>query len=558
MKRFLLKSLLMGLLAVAIAAPSVSQAQSSFTIEVLTAGSSAQFYVFAEAAYQLAKAGGTASHYTAKNAGFVHDNRGAGVPDEEGNLWVVWNSAGQAWAYLSVDSTVGVRAFESAPRASLTFPSTLPGAGNIVTTWDDNSTDVALPSALHSKLTNATFTAANTDIRPEDALYATNHYHGSGTGCTGTIYRSASSGSTATANVVKFALTGNDPCATTHATVPLVTIPVGAAPVVFLVNSSDTASGHLGNSAVKNISGANADKLFDGTECDASLFGGNSSVPVTAWLREPLSGTMNTTEFSVFQVHGPSQETGVTTNPLNQTCSSGRGSRKRGIGTGEIVSDVSGNTDNAGYIFFSYEAVNGKTNLKYVTLDGIDPFTGTYSGGTLPTCLTGKAIKCTVTPNRSFATLREGTYKAWSVYRVISDDTGAVNAQKLVARAQNVTSSIVPDFVPFSPVCGSSSSSDEKGLDVYREHFSYSVSKIQSIANNTVTSTVTSTPNDGPIQASIKCTVGPPRSLPFRTLGGYIKSSNTDTEVMGDVGGVIQGPFAGNPPVPGPTTSVNR
>jgi hypothetical protein len=58
MKRFSLKTLSMGLLAVALAAPSVSQAQSSYTIKVLTVGSSAQFYVFAEAAYELAKAGG--------------------------------------------------------------------------------------------------------------------------------------------------------------------------------------------------------------------------------------------------------------------------------------------------------------------------------------------------------------------------------------------------------------------------------------------------------------------------------------------------------------------
>lgn len=414
-----------------------------------------------------------------------------------------------------------------------------------------------MPTALETALHTA-FTAANTDIRPEDALYATNKYHGSGTACTGTIYKSTSSGSTATANVVKFSLTGNDPCATTHATVPFVTIPVGAAPIVFIVNSSDTASGHLGNSAVKNISGANADKLFDGTECDASLFGGSSSVPVTAWLREPLSGTMNTTDFSVFQVHGPSQENGVTTNPLNQKCASGNGFRKRGIGTGEIVSDVSSLADNAGYIFFSYEAVEGKANLKYVTLDGIDPFTGTYTTGALPTCSTNGAVKCTVKPNTSFLTLREGRYTAWSIYRVISDDAHAATTNTLVAESQKVAATLVPDFVPFIPVCGTTSSTDEKGLDVYREHFSYSVSKIESVANNTVTSTATSTPNDGPVQKSVACTTGGVRTLPFRSLGGYITSSNTDTEVMGDVGGAIQGPFTANPPVPGHTTSVNR
>jgi hypothetical protein len=569
MKSAFLKSIAMcAVAAAAIASPLVANAVT-YNVQVAGAGSSAQFYVFAEAAYQQAKAfsGSTAKHYTAKNAGFVHDNRGASVGDEIGNLWVVWsqNSTGTAvdiWAYLSVDSTVGVRAFESAPRASLTFPGTIPPPGNIVTTWDDNSADVALDASVQAALSAKAFTAAFTDIRPEDALYASNHLlTGVGT-CAGTAIKSTVTGSTAAAIPAKFSLTGNDPCSTSTATVPFVTIPVGAAPIVFIVNNSNTAAGHLGNSSVSNISSANATKLFDGSECDSTLFGASPSVAVTAWLREGLSGTMNTTEFSVFQPNGHSQEDGVTTNPLNQTCSAGGGSRKRGIGTGEIVTSVSGaNPDNAGYIFFSYEAVNGKTNLKYVKLDNVDPFTtsGTYTGA-LPTCLTGSAIKCTVTPNTSFATLRNGTYKAWSVYRAISDNAHVATLKTLVTKAQAVaaTGTGVPDFVPFSPVCGSSASNDEKGLDVYREHFSFSVSHIQSVANNTVTSTVTSTPNDGAVQPNVSCTTGGIRSLPFRTLGGYITANNTNTEVMGDVGGAIQGPFTGNPPVPGPTASVSR
>ena len=560
-----LKSIVMGAVAAAAIAAPVAASAVTYNVQVSAAGSSAQFYVLAEAAYQQAKAfsGSTASHYTAKNAGFVHDNRSASVNDETGNVWIVWskNAAGtvvDVWAYLAVDSTVGVRAFESAPRASLTFPTTIPAPGNIVTTWDDNSADVALDANVRAALSGTKFTAAFTDIRPEDALYTTKHLLGSTTTCAGTSIKSTVSGSTATATPVKFALTGNDPCSTSTATVPFVTIPVGAAPIVFLVNSSNTTSGHLGNSAVTNITSANATKLFDGAECDASLFGGSSAVPVTAWLREGLSGTMNTANWTVF---GGAQENGVTTNPLNQTCTMGKGSRKRGIGTGEIVGSVSGTTaDQAGYIFFSYEAVNGKSDLKYVKLDGIDPFTGTYTTGALPTCLTGSAIKCTITPDASFSTLRNGTYKAWSIYRAISDDAHAANVKSLVAKAQTVAGvgTGVPDFVPFNPVCGSSSSTDEKGLDVYREHFSYSVSSIPSVQNNTVTSTVTSGANDGPVQTNISCTTGGVRSLPFRTLGGYVTANNTDTEVGGDVGGAIQGPFTKNPTVPGPTTSVAR
>ena len=364
-----LKSILIGAVAAAAIVGPVAASATTYNVQLEAVGSSAQFYVYPEAAYQLAKqfSGGTASHYTAKNASFAHDDRGASVNDETGDLWVVWSQNGttvDVWAYLSVDSAVGVRAFESAPRAS-----------------------------------------------------------------------------------------------------------------------------------------------------------------------------------------------------LNQACVAGSGSRRRGIGTGEIVYSVSGTTaDQVGYIFFSYETVNGKSNLKYVTLDGIDPFTGIYTTGTLPTCHTGSAIKCTITPNASFSTLRNGTYSAWSIYRAISDDANAANVKSFVTKAQNVAGfgTGVPDFVSFSPVCGVPWTSDEKGLDVYREHFSYSVSNIQSVANNTVTSTVTSTPNDGPAQANVSCTTGGIRSLPFRTLGGYITANNTNTEVMGDVGGAIQGPFTANPTVPGPTTTVPR
>lgn len=563
-----LKSILMGAVAAAaIAAPVVASA-TTYNIQVEAAGSSAQFFVFAEAAYQQAKlfSGGTASHYTAKNAGFVHDNRGASVNDETGNLWVVWSQNGTTvdiWTYLSVDSTVGVRAFESAPRASLTFPGTIPAAGNIVTTWDDNSADVALDANVEAALAGAKFTAAFTDIRPEDALYATNNLLSGVSTCAGTAIQSAVTGSTAKATPVKFALTGNDPCSSTTATVPFVTVPVGAAPIVFLVNSSNTTAGHLGASNVTNITSANATTLFSGAvgSCFANLFdNGGATVQVGAWLREPLSGTMNTVNYTVF---GGAQENGVTTNPLNQNCAGGAnsGTRKRGIGTGEIVSSVSGTTaDQAGYIFFSYEAVNGKSNLKYVKLDGIDPFTGTYTTGALPTCLTGSAIKCTITANASFSTLRSGTYKAWSIYRAISDDANVANLKLLVSKAQTVAGvgTGVPDFVPFSPVCGANASSDEKGLDVYREHFSYSVSNIPSVQNNTVATLVTNAANDGPAQPNVSCTTGGIRSLPFRALGGYITANNTNTEVGGDVGGAIQGPFTGNPAVPGPTNTVSR
>ena len=56
-----------GLLA-ASAALSPAAHALTYSAQVLTSGSSAQFDVFAEAAYQLAKADGTAFHFTAKTS----------------------------------------------------------------------------------------------------------------------------------------------------------------------------------------------------------------------------------------------------------------------------------------------------------------------------------------------------------------------------------------------------------------------------------------------------------------------------------------------------------
>jgi len=80
------------------------------------------FGPFAEAAWALATSGGChrISLLTVKSGAcptstqnttcyaYLNDSRSTSIAPEPGNLWVVWNSTG-IWAYLSVDSTVGVR-----------------------------------------------------------------------------------------------------------------------------------------------------------------------------------------------------------------------------------------------------------------------------------------------------------------------------------------------------------------------------------------------------------------------------------------------------------------
>jgi ABC-type phosphate transport system substrate-binding protein len=530
---------------------TAANAASTYQLKVLEAGSSAQYGVFAEAAYQLAKLDGSAKHYTVNGTAKIHDARSASIPDESGNIWVVWSdTTGNVWAYISVDSTVGVRAFEAL--ATLTFPATAPSAGNTLPVWDDASTDTALP-ALVTTLLNAgpTIQAANTDIRPEDALFATNRAlatlnttdysgldYGSGVTGIGNPIKSGVTGSTSTATPVLFALGGTDPIKGTQTAPTPITLPVGAAPIVFIANKSNTASGHLGNSAVANITvntTNNALKLFSGDECDASLVGGSASVPVTVMLREPLSGTMNTTEFTNFRFRTAgttSQEKNVdpsvpSDNGLNKNCTSVggvTGKRIRGIGTGQVVSSVNSTADAIGYAFFAYEALNTKTggnavNVKYLKLDGVDPILATASyTGTIPACGTTTFNCPNASPKATFPNLRNGTYRSWSTYRVITDSTHQTNVQALIKKAESVADTTLPDFVPFTPQCGTTSSKDDPGLGIYRAHFSLTG--------------ITTSPTDGPLGANVTCTTGGTRTLKTYALGGT-------TEAGGDVGGAV-------------------
>jgi hypothetical protein len=557
-----------GALAVACAA-MVAPVAHAQTLQVLTAGSSAQFGPFAVAAYQLAKSGGaTAFHYTVKTSSCttagtsapvapcyssLQDAReGTTIPNEPGNLFVVWSSNG-IWAYLSIDSSVGVRGFQAYPRATLalTSLSTLPVSTTTnYTYWADGTNDTALTSTVYTAINGAALTAANTDIRPEDALFATDRAITLGYSVTNPI---ESFFSATTAHPIPFSLSTGVADPLSGQTIPaanaFVTLPIGAAPIVFLANSSLSAATNL---RVTEGGTNNAALLFSGQgNCAGNLLDGvASTVALSPILREPLSGTMNTTEFTNFSLTagGASQETGINTNPAHQTC--GSGDRDRAIGTGEEVNAVKETTTPAatnavGYAFFSYESTGAASTYKYITLDGVDPINSTYStSGALPTCpVVSGQYTCPIANGASFPNLRSGSYRSWSMYRIVTDASHEANAQKLVTEAQTLVNSNIPDFVPFSPVCKTTTSgTNDPGLDVYRQHFTPAG----------ITLPIPG-PNDGPVQASVHCTVGGVTTLAYRTLGGQ---GSSNTESGGDAGGVIEGPFSANPtPVPGPTGS---
>ena len=493
---------------------SVPAANAQVTVKFIGAGSSAMWQIMAIAAYN-DLAGASAHHFTVKGTcgsgpcAYIDDSqRSSSIANEAGNLWIVWDDAQtKVWAYIAVDSVVGVRSFMAAPRTLLQIDGDVvtgtAGTTNLISSdlWGSDATTV--PTAIYNALSGTAFTAGATDIRPEDAFYAscravgaldTTTYEGLGygSGCNGatlvgTQIQSAFSG--ATANPVEFVLDGNqDPF--TNNTVPAsTTIPVGAAPILFLINKTNTS--HLGavdgsgNPIFNNIAHADALTLFSGDECDTDAFHASGAPPnssVEVMLREPLSGTMNTTEFTTFRLSGSSasstQEKNVgdpsnpptSNNPLNKSCAAGGGHRRRGIGTGEIVGTaVHNNADSIGYAFFSYGNVSSIANTLsygYLKLDGVDgSIGGTYTDGKLPAC-PGPNF-CPATAGSSYPHLRDGTYRAWSIVRLVTDATGDGhdNAAALVSAAQSHINEKVPDFVPFV------GSGQEPGLTRYRSHF---------------------------------------------------------------------------------------
>jgi len=568
-------------------------------------------------------------HWSAKNAANLVDKRGTvAIPLEPGNIWVVWIadldagtncpssntapiSSGNAnitdvWTDVSVDSTVGNRAFLAqntvANGGSGVALQVIPAApGNLLTPsaghdlWPDNAADVTvltgatnLPKTLgtnQSGLSDVHVNAGLTDIRPEDAYFATTRAMGTlSTTRAGLGYKSTtnvgqsiltSEGTGTNATPVLFHLTGTDPI-TGQSVRGYQTFPIGAAPIVFVMNNGGDgfgayptninsgvlgtgfADGSISTTGWPHLGTYTAANLFDGSGAcamnNAALTGGTDTAALTLFLREPLSGTMNTTEFTLFRTNGntsDSQEQNVvpgapdndnplsakpcgcgSSNPDNPTCS-GPGVRSRAIGTGEVVGSsttgVLGTANSLGYIFqgfanlAKFAGASTPTNYNYLTLDGVDPFgfAAPSAHQNFPNCTGPCTVSAFWGTGPSYPTIRDGSYKAWSLYRwlVPNPDADAFGPTVLAQTTENNINGAdaVADFIPFTacpntdPTCSSNAPTD--GLDVYREHF-------------TVAGTLTTRNNGAATQES-------PNG---NSLGGA-------TEGGGDVGGLIQGPF---------------
>jgi hypothetical protein len=557
--------------AISALAPSASATAKGV---VIASGSSALWQTMALAAYNsgqcpVPKKGLSCSHYTDNTKFNLVDSRpgkkqkGAASAVDAGDIWIVWdNTSGpNVWAYLKTDSVVGNRCFFANPVCTVQAPSTTynwSSAGQKISAnlWGADSTSV--PTTVQTLFANGTGAKINTaasDIRPEDAQFAicrvnsqagSNAFGADGDATDGLGYNSNNkpgicaeysktgtladvqgsqiisgyyntTAASAPFNVLAFNISGKDPF--TDATVAAYdVISAGATPVTFIYSRAGASGTGLNQGTGASGLSASADQLqnlFSGSDCDAStVFTGVTGVstPIDAYLREPLSGTMNTTEATVFrrpvqtissdgttkQGDGSgsaslSQETGVAvggvpTNPLKDTaCTGGVGFRSRAIGTSEEVNSVlnsqsNNGLDGVGYTFFSFGnvgAIAGKAAYGYIKLDGVDPLgldaaaQTTYPNQELPAC----TAPCTETDywsavGKSFPNLRNGTYGAWSLLRMVTTTANKTNVQNLVDGSQAYAVNTTPDYVPGEAVpVGCTTSCTDSGLQVFRAHY---------------------------------------------------------------------------------------
>jgi hypothetical protein len=520
------KNLFMIAVAAVLAFAAANVNLHAQSIGVIIDGSSAIWQELAQASYASYPAGTACIWTTSGNEVTVTDTRAGMGELDYGAAWVTWAAtggtcgtptAGNVNLYVKTDSVLGDRCYFSNPACSVlingtTTGSSIPGAGTVS----------ALPTAIENLINNSgsgtPVNAAATDIRPEDALFATNraftacnttvggstNYLGLGlpavtapNGNTTALAQVSASQQTvgtynlsglyttpnpySTFNIAKFAISGTDPV--TGNAVPAYTVTeVGAQPILVIVNPTD-ASG-TGGLNVTNVDRAVLAGVLDGTygavtDIVPQAYSA-TEVGLNVFLREPVSGTYNTMEYAIPNniENQSSQDIGLAAaattgpfppdycnagvwgtllakssdsadasgvgNPLSETDThTATSTRSRVIGTSQVVKAVENAKDGFGYAFWSQPNFSSATpgNVKYITVDGIDPLQEVWQDGEVPT--TGNGLL----GNVSFSHIKDGTYPIWSFVRMVSTGATTTIVTNLVS---NITAELesYPDFVP--------------------------------------------------------------------------------------------------------------
>lgn len=484
---------------------------------------------------------------TASQLAWGQDSRGGTIPLEFGNIWVAWDSDTAptvVCAFLSVDSIVGLRLFygtgSSGNGTVVLAPAAKTTAGANAVNFVSDTATAGLPTLVYQSLCGTGATCSGThfnivfsDIRPEDGQFAygraacnrANVFDVScfGYGPAGGVGTAIqSSYSQTSAQVVAFSISGSDPIS--HLGVPSsFTVPVGAEPVLVFYSTADHGTGGLGALLPTNITHQTAASIWSGLFGITDQFAGVQSgagVNLHVVEREPVSGTYNTFEWQMIHTRDaqggsysqefgfgpttpstcgftpPATATYVPPPPADQCAnpanvygtqgSSFGGIRTRAIGTGEMVAAVNStnNPDSIGYAFWSLGTFGGKTNIKYVTVDGTDPLYPNYStnAGSLPTC-TGffntNTFSCTGNLP-TFDNVKNGAYRVFNVmraayYQSYTPPTTGPSITTLIQAAQDQAApgatQTVPDIVPSQYCANQACTSFTDGLPVFRSHY---------------------------------------------------------------------------------------
>jgi ABC-type phosphate transport system substrate-binding protein len=262
--------------------------------------------------------------------------------------------------------------------------------------------------------------------------------------------------STPVFHVLDFNITGNDPINTTQPVPSYTVSTVGAQPIVVSV----APAGGTGIGAATDINTFTLSQFYEGVLGRATdLVGPTTSDTITTLVREPLSGTYNTFEYSVpnnSQFKGSQDDFNcsgnvVNSNPMNLQSTAGSISafRRRVIGTGEMVAQLQAATSTdqrLGYFFWS--AANASkfttTNGKYLTVNGVDPLQNAYSNGIFPGISGGPALSAV-----TFTNLNQGDYPIWSALRLVSTSPTPAGVTAVISGAQTLNST-QSDFIPLS------------------------------------------------------------------------------------------------------------
>ncbi len=425
-------------------------AKAADVVTFAAAGSSAQFINFTTAFLDQ----GYANHYsTGSSSSFQIVDPGA--PNENAQVAIYWQGSPgnyQIAVFYQVDSAVGVRAYFNSDRVTApTSAAGLPGGANLgfpVAVYPNTTArDVVPPDEVLQAVNGMTVNVGVTDITPEDARVATERTINLGYSAVNPVKSAVNAASTALP--VRFSLGAR----------PFDLLAIGAAPILVFTNNNAGSAFASASGANLNIDSFTLAGFLSGQlnrTSDLILASGAAQNPVHTYIGEPLSGTYNTMEYTNpeslaklrFTNGRQSGSTGASggqelnvsataNNPLNEPATGapngvGGAGRIRVVGDVERIKAVANDpVDALGYAFWSIGNFTAQANIRYLTVDGVDPLFDNYTGGSLI------GVGSTGPPFITFRNVRNGGYPLWSVQRIIVPQDRSITLANIVAQVRD-------------------------------------------------------------------------------------------------------------------------